>query len=58
MTLISLIYHYLINVYYSQGEFLRLNEKRSTKSLNTRLNECARAFVRSRELISMKFMLQ
>ncbi len=58
MTLIFLIHHYLIDAYYLQDEFLRLNESRLTKSLNIRLNECVRAFVKSRELISMRFMLQ
>ena len=58
MTLIFLIHHHLIGAYYLQDEFLRLSEKRSTKSLNIRLNECVRAFIKSRELISMKFMLQ
>ncbi len=58
MTLIFLIHYYLINAYYLQDEFLRLNEKRLTKSLNIRLNEYAKAFVKSKESILMKFMLQ
>ncbi len=58
MILIFLIYHYLINVYYLQDKFLRLNEKRLTKSLNTRLNECVKTFIKNKELISMKLMLQ
>jgi len=58
MTLIFLIYHHLINVYYLQDEFLRLSERRLTKSLNIRLNECVKAFVKSRKLILMRFMLQ
>ncbi len=58
MTLIFLIHYYLIDAYYLQDEFLRLNEKRLTKSLNIRLNKCVRAFVKSKELILIKFILQ
>ncbi len=58
MTLIFLIHHRLINAYYLQDKFLRLNENRLTKSLNIRLNEYVKAFVKSRELILMKLMLQ
>ncbi len=57
MILIFLIHYYLIDAYYLQDEFLRLSEKRLTKSLNIRLNEYARTFVKSRELILMKLML-
>ncbi len=58
MTLIFLIHYRLINAYYLQDEFLRLNENRLTKSLNIRLNECVKAFVKSRESILMKLILQ
>jgi len=57
ITLIFLIHYYLIGAYYLQDEFLRVNEKRLTKSLNIRLNECARAFIKSKESILTKFML-
>ncbi len=58
MILIFLIHYYLIDAYYLQDEFLRLNEKRLTKSLNIRLNKCVKAFVKSKESILMKFILQ
>ncbi len=58
MTLIFLIHHYLIGAYYLQDEFLRLSERRLTKSLNIRLNEYVKTFVKSRKSILMKFMLQ
>ncbi len=58
MTLIFLIHYHLIDAYYLQDEFIRLSEKRLTKSLNIRLNECVKAFVKSRESILIRFMLQ